>query len=663
VDGTVGYDINGQVEISGKFFGVTAFEGFPNVVAYPQYKAMVALPRPGFFRFPGYIEWFTPADQTQPSSPPPTDLPLLPEMVWRFTQGPLNTWYYPYGRMFPAVGEMKADVQILLQGGPPWSVVRVGNDLLPKDFSITAELMAGFVRLCRLNGGAWLRYVQIYNEPNSTWWMDPRFSGAYTAPQAYSDFFNIVSQRLKSEFPNLLVGGPTLCWPPAWPPAQAGQPNWYTWDGWTVPFIQNCGSNADYFDFHAYDISREQIAEQLTLLSAEANASLGKNLPVIISESNYRLDFTDAQAANVHTHYFERTLPYERFLFALLDHTDKVVSNMYHDLHHTNISWIYPYPDAAWEETPTYWIYWLMRNLRGRRLFVESSPTMPVAATVEGSRYTILVFNNMNSTRTIEANLSLAQDARVRSTRVESVRYDSSQGILRHGQVVSNPVITSGNVRFSIILTPYASYSLNVELESSPVLPKVLIQKEYYASPRMNRLTTGSPAATLSVALPKISADTQVILRVGVLGASAAGQIELSVGTFTIPLGSEQFQEIPMLNLLHEGVNSLVFRTTNPQPGQDLRISVASVITRQIASVAIANIVRNPQGSISVSWNSMAGNSYYVYYKDDFYGSWMAVRAGMPIIGTGGMYTWTDDGTWTGPLSAAGERYYMVEVR
>ena len=52
VDASCGHVVGEQAEIRGRMFGVTAFEGFPNVVWDADYRGKLAALRPGALRFP-----------------------------------------------------------------------------------------------------------------------------------------------------------------------------------------------------------------------------------------------------------------------------------------------------------------------------------------------------------------------------------------------------------------------------------------------------------------------------------------------------------------------------------------------------------------------------------------------------------------------------------
>ena len=95
------------------------------------------------------------------------------------------------------------------------------NALVPDDFEKTAEVFAGIVRHYNkgwANGKKWgIKYWEIWNEPDGTgnMWCSPDddFTGEswWRMLDRFIEFFVICLKRLKSEFPDIKVGGPALC--------------------------------------------------------------------------------------------------------------------------------------------------------------------------------------------------------------------------------------------------------------------------------------------------------------------------------------------------------------------------------------------------------------------------------------------------------------------
>ncbi|MHC4400209.1 MAG: hypothetical protein ACYTG0_11075 [Planctomycetota bacterium] len=68
VDATYGVVLDEVETVSSNLFGITAFEGFPGVVADLDQRGSIAALRPGCIRFSGSIGWFAPGsyDPTLP---------------------------------------------------------------------------------------------------------------------------------------------------------------------------------------------------------------------------------------------------------------------------------------------------------------------------------------------------------------------------------------------------------------------------------------------------------------------------------------------------------------------------------------------------------------------------------------------------------------------
>ncbi len=153
-----------QDEITANMFGITAFEGFPAVVADRDYRAKVAALRPGCFRFGGGIAWFAPKEY---------------DPAWYATENAKRDFEqtllfgarYPFGRFLPVVRELGAEPMLSL-GGPPEYLTQEGTNN-PSDFDKWAEYCAEYVGLWR-EFDPNLRLVQIWNEPNASWFRDPR---------------------------------------------------------------------------------------------------------------------------------------------------------------------------------------------------------------------------------------------------------------------------------------------------------------------------------------------------------------------------------------------------------------------------------------------------------------------------------------------------------
>ena len=359
VDAGMAVVLGQQPEISSRLFGVTAFQGFPSVLADRDYRARLAALRPGCIRLPGSVAWCAPAQY----DPNWYDTAAADR---EFSQVLLFGSRYPIGRFLPVVRELGAEPMCSL-GNPP-AYLRQKETGDPTDFDRWAELCAGYVGLWRKHDPK-LRLVQVWNEPNASWFRDPRAGhGGPSAAELHIQMANKVARALKARFPDILVGGPVLCWPPAWPPHQVGQPPWYTWESWTLPWLRGTRDTIDFFDFHVYDVAPEDLAVQIEMLESAARQIQGRPLPVWITEDNDNLSaeaWQDPKAL-----WNGRILPYERRLLrGILPQADKVDGNLYHDLHAISHTLL---PRGADDPDPMYWLLWVLRDLRGRRVAAKA---------------------------------------------------------------------------------------------------------------------------------------------------------------------------------------------------------------------------------------------------------------------------------------------------
>ena len=136
------------------------------------------------------------------------------------------------------------------------------NAAVPKDFEKTAEIFASIVRHYNkgwANGKKWnIKYWELWNEPDGItnmwcdalddrdWGKDPASDAEYNSKRIkrlqaeFIRFFVICLKRLKSEFPNIKVGGPALC---------SMKPSYFR------PLLQACkdaGVAPDFISWHYY---------------------------------------------------------------------------------------------------------------------------------------------------------------------------------------------------------------------------------------------------------------------------------------------------------------------------------------------------------------------------------------------------------------------------
>lgn len=563
VDAHTNLVLGEETQISSRMFGITAFEGFPSVVADRDYRAAVAALRPGVFRFGGSVSWFCP-NEYDPSWYGTDDA------LRQFGQTLLFGATYPFGRFLPVVRELGAEPMFSL-GAPPEYLTQPETSN-PSDFDRWAEYCAAFVGLWKRCDPT-LRLVQIWNEPNASWFRDPRTKQeGVTATSLHIEMANKVATAIKERFPGVRIGGPVLCWPPSWPAAQQGMAPWYTWNMWTVPWLQETKETIDFFDFHVYDVLAPDFAVQAEMVANQAWVTQGRPLPIWITESNTNL--TEEERTDPRAICEKRLLPYERLLLrGMLPQTDKVAGNLYHDLHAKNHTLL---PRAADDPDPMYWLLWILRDLRGLRVVAESAdPDVVSYATVEEDRVTVVLFNDSPQEKTVPLSVNMpcgywtGPTVRAIGPGPEGTcqKLEVSVQLTRDGSKASGPVVLPG----------FATASISFLRDTFSAPPRQRVVQEYFGDRTLQFLTAAAPVR-VTIAVPTVQ-QARARLRLGLLGTTGQEQLKVTLNGNELPVRATAFQE---LELKAESVAAsnvvelqLMQETDNPR----LALGFCSIVT------------------------------------------------------------------------------------
>jgi hypothetical protein len=561
VDAGVGVVLGDQAEVSARLFGLTAFEGFPTVVGNHDYRARVQALRPGVFRFGGVMSWFAP----ERFDPAWYD---TPEAARQFEQSLLLGARYPYGRFLPVVREMGAESMFSF-GNPP-AYLALGDSGNPADSDQWAEMCAGYLSLWRKFDPG-LRLVQVWNEPNASWFRDPRLKPGESGAELHIEMANKVSRALKARFPDVQVGGPVLCWPPSWPANQTGMKPWYTWDLWTVPWLQGTRGIMDFFDFHVYNVAPDDFQVQCEMVAAAAQAIQGRKLPLWITESGY--DLAAEERGQTAAHWQKRVLPYERLLLqGMLPQADKVAGNLVHDLAAQAFR-VLGDPEAP---EPMYWLLWILRDLRGARLVAESDdPAVTTYATVEADRVTVVAFNDSGQSQEVALRAALpggwwtgpsvraiGQDEDGRLTRPQ----------LKVGEFRHEPPGAVGTLE----LPPFATASVSFRLDHFATPARQRVSTECFGDQTLQFLQ-GGEAVRVTIGLPE-GVQGQAALRLGLLGATGAERLQVRLNGRDLPARATALQDLPLGDLALGAANELVVRLVEPVDNPQLAVGFASLV-------------------------------------------------------------------------------------
>jgi hypothetical protein len=456
-------------------------------------------------------------------------------------------------------------------GDPPPYLTEPGTRN-PSDFDKWAAYCAGYVGLWRKHDPDF-RLVQIWNEPNASWFRDQRTGhGGPSDSDLFITMANKVAGALKQRFPGLLIGGPVLCWPPAWPPDQRGQRPWYTWNNWTIPWLKGTRDTVDFFDFHVYDIAPAELAVQTEMLENEARLVQNRRLPIRITESNYTLK--PDQATDPKAIWADRILPYERYLLhGILPETDKIDGNLYHDLHAKQWALL---PDGADDPSPVYWLFWVLRDLRGVRVAADSGdPAVVSYASLEDDRVTVVLFNDSDKAREVPLSVSMpcgywtGPDVRAIGQGPDSTcqRLIVQTSLSRKGKVADG----------TVALPAHATASLSFRMDTFPTPAVTRSSREYFGDATL-QLLAGQQRAVVDIDVPDAPAGVRFWLRVGLLGPAGDEALAARWNGADLPIAATTLQDLPLEDESVKPHNHLDVWLSKPSDNTKLALGFASVV-------------------------------------------------------------------------------------
>ncbi len=236
-----------------------------------------------------------------------------------------------------------------------------------------------------------LKYLQVWNEPN----MGMFYQGTR---QSYFDLYNTVADRIRRDYPGVMIGGPTI--------THSGDDP----EGWMRDFVAECGPNADYLIFHHYGPQGQ--GHEILVESVRKYAEMFRQLP---GKENGRVMITETDA------WFQGWDKMQFILdrqFAFLS-----IQNLLLAVHHFccmeyNESGNYSFGlvDKMGGIIPgTYRPYWLFRNLAGEHVYTlaegEQAPDIQVTASSDtrgdSQLSTAVVRNRAEESREVELRLTL----------------------------------------------------------------------------------------------------------------------------------------------------------------------------------------------------------------------------------------------------------------
>lgn len=413
-------EVNGQSLIPDGLFGITAYGG----AALPDKILMKeTLQRSGirWVGMPGHAEWLF------PETPPPgfaagwadTDAAakLLDVLSAKYTipknvRGWRDMGIEPMLYLLPGMhgvfkwpeSEAEADTTVRPENMPPLF------PLSPRDSARVALEWAEYVALVR-RADPELTWLHLNNEPQ--WWY--KFDKGGTD---YAILFKEIARAIKQRNPGVKIGGPVLCWPPSYPPAQEGQASWYTWTTWAEPLIEIAGEELDFFDFHLYNVRQDNTKistlglEEVQTVGNAMWIKTGQRKPVLITE--YGVYLKDADMHSAELVWDLRVAPWQSQVMDFLDfQPDKLLSLQPHDLlAHAGGNFTFMKSGDPDDQLSLFKNYQVWAPFCGQRLLTTSSdPEVRVFASTkvngmtDQARFSLVAVNTSDKTKHMSLRL------------------------------------------------------------------------------------------------------------------------------------------------------------------------------------------------------------------------------------------------------------------
>ena len=238
--------------------------------------------------------------------------------------------------------------------------------------------------------------LMIFNEPNYEFprnWDKSLSEGV----RLFLDGYNYVKKEVERNVSGLNVIGPGL--------ASSATMSWTGWNSWTIPFLRTAGT-ATEFNQQIYTNRFNDLLAWDSMLQAASLAIRGKGIPTVTTECNVDLTIRDKKWQE-HRFHVDRVRDEASLLFGMMRYPDIFRLKTYflylytcdiRDLH-------YRQPDGSVRPAPVYYVFRLLNDLRGRRIYAvndrEDSPVECIASNDQG-KIVIVLLNRSDVPQTVK---------------------------------------------------------------------------------------------------------------------------------------------------------------------------------------------------------------------------------------------------------------------
>jgi hypothetical protein len=224
---------------------------------------------------------------------------------------------------------------------------------------------------------------------------------------------------------------------------------------------------------------------------------------------------------------------------------------------------------------PTYWLLWILRDLRGTRLVADSSVADVLAfATMEDDRVTVVLFNDDESSRTVDLNVSMPTGYWT-GPRIRAIG-QSAAGACERKSLEVSMARAGGRASGTISLPGLATVSVNFHMQNFGRTSRSRVIREHFGDKTLQFLKHGE-LASIEIDVSSVNADGGV-LRVGLLGPDGEESLQATFNDEPISLKPTALQEITLDARQLKRQNTLVISLAQPTDNPKLAFGFASVV-------------------------------------------------------------------------------------
>ena len=161
----------------------------------------------------------------------------------------------------------------------------------PKDYLKWAKVCEHVIRHYNEGWGDGLhldiKYWEIWNEPDldtDQWQTKPRTWGG--SPEQFYDFYEVVAKYLDKKFPDLMIGGPALCWQMDWAET-------------FLKRLHQKNIGLDFFSWHIYERRVSQFVERARIVRNLLDKNEFQGVPSILNEWNDEFVYSLSEIASM----------------------------------------------------------------------------------------------------------------------------------------------------------------------------------------------------------------------------------------------------------------------------------------------------------------------------------------------------------------------------